>query len=650
MKKTKFAVATTVMLVVLAALAWIPNNTQFDPTYFTTNSFMISLKPGVGGGAGNDKIATNGGVGYSTTLRGITAADKVSATNFTGQLVGSLGSTGTLGQIVISARGIRNGLSTITNDGALFGPDTPGTATTGIQEALNSISRGSGWGTNVSGAHVYSGSGDFFYTNELFFSNTFISGIRLDGAAMLGTRWIYAGTKTTNCITFCGGGNPNGGLNLPLHVEVSHMTFTSISNGCVAFLVLTNGSYANVRDCNFTGWQITTNNLHGPQVSIDGPTPSLPPGNVGLVVGSELDHATFVEDCFFANLACGIDSHTDHFYGRGLKSAFIGGYDVGGDNFGGGTAWPTTSAYSLGPFLLFRGGLNVNLEDVHFYTVNGGIVFDGNVACFLSRPQWELADHPIAAFDPSAQQVFITESSISDDVSIYQVNHTPYSYSLTTAMDVRYALWSKMIDNTWINANGGKGTNFSLLSAAHISSPNIDAIVNAPDTNHIYVSGANVAAANGIYTWRNQPTPSIVIWSNTTGCGIILDRTGGAIAINDTDAFEITNSLGQHLYGRDSSQLTTGGALLVPIETPWEILSSGTAPTSVTWGTNYAPATAATPFLTGNYLSMAQAVSSIPKQLPINSVWTWNSNGFLWAISTFDNGGGSTTRTTNRLW
>ena len=39
--------------------------------------------------------------------------------------------------ITVSPKGIANGLSTIPNDGANFGPDTPSTQTTGIQEAWN---------------------------------------------------------------------------------------------------------------------------------------------------------------------------------------------------------------------------------------------------------------------------------------------------------------------------------------------------------------------------------------------------------------------------------------------------------------------------------------------------------------------------------
>ena len=44
--------------------------------------------------------------------------------------------------MTVSPRGIGNGLASILNNGADFGPDTPGTTTSGIQEALNFLSEG----------------------------------------------------------------------------------------------------------------------------------------------------------------------------------------------------------------------------------------------------------------------------------------------------------------------------------------------------------------------------------------------------------------------------------------------------------------------------------------------------------------------------
>lgn len=46
--------------------------------------------------------------------------------------------------VTVSARGMANGLASVPNDGANFGPDTSGTTTSGIQEALNAISQNGG--------------------------------------------------------------------------------------------------------------------------------------------------------------------------------------------------------------------------------------------------------------------------------------------------------------------------------------------------------------------------------------------------------------------------------------------------------------------------------------------------------------------------
>lgn len=518
-----------------------------------------------------------------------------------------------------------------------------------IQTALNNIPAGGPqWGTNVTGALINLKSGDYYVSNTLFYSNTFPYFVRIVGDS-LSTRIIWAGSARTNLMKFCGGGNPNGGLSLPAHVEIEHITFTSVTNDLISLLTITNESYSRVAHCNFTGWELLTNNLHGSQVSIDGPLPTQPPGNVGLVIGSPLSHSTVVEDCFFAGLATGLHNFGDHFYGNIIKSALLGIYNNGGpDSIG--TSWPNTSPYSLGFLLVFGAGLNVNIEDVHFYGVAGGVMSDGGPAIYLSRPQWEGADHAIAIFN-LASPVFITEDSISDDSIIYKVNHGPYSLTATGNADIRYAIWSKMPANITLDGGGNRLTNFAFVSGNHVIGNVIDAQSNAPDTNHIYIVGAGIVNANGTYTWKGA-SGSLVFWTNTTSCGIILDRTGGSVSLNVADAFEITNASG-HVYGIDSQQLTIGGALLVPFgeNNAWETLIGVTVPpTSSNFGTNYVTSTGQTPFTLGNYLIKSSARSTIPPQLPLESVWMWNSNGILFGIQTSNKMDGTTVRYTNKLW
>jgi hypothetical protein len=394
-------------------------------------------------------------------------------------------------------------------------------STYGIQEALNQIPAGGPqWGTNVTGGHIHLAAGDYYITNSLFYSNTFPYSIRMEGAAILATRLIWAGNVRTNMLRFCGGGNPNGGLSLPGQVQLENITFTSITNDLIQLVVMTNGSYGRVRDCNFTDWELATNNLHGAQLSIDGPAPTQPPGNVGLVIGSSLDHATYVEDCFFAGLACGIDSNTDHFYGRGLKSAFIGLYGIAGTD---GTAWPNTSAYSLGPFLLFRGGLSVDLEDIHFYGVDGGVVLDGNVNVMLWNPQWEAADHAIAAFNPSGQVISIITDSISDDTTKYAVTHGPYAYSTTTAIDARYAVYSKLLANIGLNGNNNPATNFSVISATTFQYGTNPGPLN---TNFTVYAAGTAYTLTGSSAALDFGTTDPILTLNQTGTYLITGNVG----------------------------------------------------------------------------------------------------------------------------
>jgi len=348
----------------------------------------------------------------------------------------------------------------------------PNSSTYGIQEALNQIPAGGpGWGTNVTGALIQLGPGDYYLTNAAFYSNTFPTGIRIVGSSLLSTRLIYAGLgTTTNMLTFKGGGNPNGGLNLNLHIELEDLTFTSITNMQGRLLVITNESYLRIAHCNFTGWEMVTNNLHGAAVSIDGPAPSQAPGNVGCTIGSPLSHMTILDSCFFAGLATGFENYGDHFYGYNLKSAFIGIFGVGQTA---GTAWANTSPHSLGAFMLFRTGLNINITDAHFYGVTCGIVLDnpdgisGVANVKLTNPQWEGAPHALVADAPASQTILISSDAISDDgpSGRYSVSHGPYAMTLTTAMDVRYAIWSKLVANTRIDGNGGMATNFSRFAA-----------------------------------------------------------------------------------------------------------------------------------------------------------------------------------------
>ncbi len=61
--------------------------------------------------------------------------------------------------VTVSPKGLANGQSTVPNDGDDYGPDTPGTSTSGIQEALNGIA--------TTGGFVYARRGTYVFTSSI---------------------------------------------------------------------------------------------------------------------------------------------------------------------------------------------------------------------------------------------------------------------------------------------------------------------------------------------------------------------------------------------------------------------------------------------------------------------------------------------------
>jgi hypothetical protein len=616
-------------------------------------------------------------------INGAGQASLFSATNFigglSGNLVGAISSTGTLGTVTISSRGIVNGLSSITNDGAAFGPDTVvagvRTTTSGIQEAFDSIPNPIGVATNLAGAHLSFGPGDFFCTNIIVYSNIFVSNPRMEGRGYLTSRIIYAGASNGITgtpfafVTIKGGGNTNvGSLNIPMHPEIENLCFMSITNTRMFLLSLTNCSNERVYDCNFTTWVYTTNKAMGPGVSIfEGGGNSLGSGVIGMQIGNVNDNQTIIENCVFSGLAGGMELFGDHVYCRNLEFAEIG------HNLGSSTAniWPTTSVYSLGACIYRSTGIATHFDNCDFYSSNIGVANDsasGVGDFFFRETELEGTDSGwYVAFNTNATRLYLTSFDGSSEfvTGAGKINHSPYSLATGIAqIKISSGVWTGEFAtnaNRILGVSNGKQFTANLNPSVGlvITNGNLTAANVSINTNNIYVAGAgysNVTAnANGKYTWKGS-TSIFIFWTNTTGCGIILDRTVNSLTLNTDYAFEITNSLG-HIYGSDTAELTTGGTLFFPIANPWGETSMGspdhTPPTFVSWGTNIFPSTAYTTdssYLSGNYLFLPLDRSSIPPHIPRNSVWMWNSNGILHAVSEFDVGSGLTTRQTNRLW
>jgi len=306
----------------------------------------------------------------------------VSSTNFAGNLAGATNLAGTNVDIVWGAAATTNGhqvtfvggsstaSTNITfqlfHDGTLLSPtgkvSTAGSTTAGLQEALNAFTAGTTVGPTAAGLEIKLGAGYYYYTNELLFSNNFTTGIKITGNTELDTKLVYAGAKKgISCITIAGGHHSGGTLDLPMHVVLRDLGFSSITNATNILVTVTNYSHAEISACNFEGWAAMTNGDWGSAMSLNAATPRC--DLVGLAIGNVAEHGTFLHDLYFAGLADGVYLTCDHAYVNGIKFANIG-ID---ENLNHVTGWASNSIYSIGAGLLRRPGLNSTYHDAHFY-------------------------------------------------------------------------------------------------------------------------------------------------------------------------------------------------------------------------------------------------------------------------------------------
>ena len=270
-------------------------------------------------------------------------------------------------------------------DSNWFGPWTPGTTTAGIQEAWDSVVKPTNAGPTARGVVFQFEGGYYYFTNTLVFSNYWPMAMTFRGANLLDTKLVYAGSEVgTNTVTFKGAGTPrDGSLNLPVHLTVTDMGFSSIKDTTNVLVKVGNFSHANFTRCNFTSWSVMTNQVEGAGVSTD--TASVGGGTHGSLVGLYItdgpEHSTILMDIFFAGLATGLDLRNDHVTAHSLKFAHIGIFT---------NLWPASSRYSLGACIVQEQNLDSAYYYCHFYSARRAYVYVSNGGTPYGAP---LLDH-----------------------------------------------------------------------------------------------------------------------------------------------------------------------------------------------------------------------------------------------------------------
>ena len=182
----------------------------------------------------------------------------------------SFGSSASLPFVTVSAKGQANGLSNKKNDGLDYGPDTPGTLTCGIQEAINALPvAASATVSNQPGGGmlVFSPGTFIVQTNIVTPPRTNGFGLTFRGSALNACGLLFSNTVPMELLTV-----GNTSLLQLVTFKASDMFFASVTNACTNIVHLKgyNGSVgdfssgggigrASIERCWFGWWGALTN-------------------------------------------------------------------------------------------------------------------------------------------------------------------------------------------------------------------------------------------------------------------------------------------------------------------------------------------------------------------------------------------------------
>lgn len=235
---------------------------------------------------------------------------------------------GILPSVTISPKGLSSGAS-IPNDGADYGPDTVGTTTCGIQEAMNALDTNTDLHTPPAGGGTLKfGMGVYQCTGQIVIPNRLANMYSWEGVVGTGTIINYNGPLNQAFITTGARTGGGGGISYTWMVEDIFFTWQPYGKGHL-FQLFDIGNIYFTR-CTFTTWS---------QVAVkDGLNQSvftqyqdtIAEGVVGHMLG-KVDRSdspfglVVFTDCRWQNLAAGVLVNLDHVYFDQCSFTLIGG-------------------------------------------------------------------------------------------------------------------------------------------------------------------------------------------------------------------------------------------------------------------------------------------------------------------------------------
>jgi len=320
-----------------------------------------------------------------------------------------------------------------------YGPWTPGTTTAGLQEAWNSVAKGTNQGPYITGVKLMVQEGYYFFTNALDFRTVRPFSTTIVGQNLLSTKLAYAGTGNgISTITFGSllSAATNGGLNLPAHVTISDISLTAVQDmNTNVLLEIKDFSDLNLNRVNFTGWQVLTNQVDGAGVSIDASSYLAVTGSglVGVKIWRGPEHGTHLSSLYFMQLASGIDAQNDHVYAEDLRFGHVG---VGTN------PWPLTSRYRLGACIVREGGLESIWNKLHCYSSKAGFILLSQAydSPLLIQANFEDCITPLGSLRANTRTPIAFMPNVYGDlgwdsgpVKVYCVSNSP-NYGILTSL------------------------------------------------------------------------------------------------------------------------------------------------------------------------------------------------------------------------
>lgn len=273
---------------------------------------------------------------------------------------------------IVSSKGIANGLSAIKNNGALWGPDSAGTTTSGLQEAINAcITATSLTVPPAGGGVIHLEPGTYLCTSTINISNRFSNPITIEGISDAPSTIIQLRPGDADGITTTAPVNTG---NLELNLRNLVLAYEGIRKRYICNFTDVQRFFC--ENVYFTTWGFVTNgglggNVFSSYASAHGASV------VGVKLGtfnstdSPFGLAQF-RNCRWADLACGGISTIDHVWLDKPHALLIGGNNrntPSTNNWAvGGSFTVPDSMFALHPFWVnYAVGGDVQIDDPRPY-------------------------------------------------------------------------------------------------------------------------------------------------------------------------------------------------------------------------------------------------------------------------------------------